>query len=148
MLFCQRMEKHESIVLTGVERFSCYEGYARTFSWDGDFIDQTPRLDRTVLCNHVVCFSHTHTSKHQTNTSPPPFHCRDALGRRKTTVVAIDALVHRGLPRQLEKASLERELNKAYAGFSVGKTHPGRVRVASGQLSVHACACVCVCVLS
>ena len=43
MLFTEVLKPHESILIKGCERFSSYEGYADTFLFAGDFIDDSPR---------------------------------------------------------------------------------------------------------
>ncbi|XP_010414074.1 PREDICTED: poly(ADP-ribose) glycohydrolase 1-like isoform X2 [Camelina sativa] len=39
MLFLPRMDDNEAIEVVGIERFSCYTGYASSFRFAGDFID-------------------------------------------------------------------------------------------------------------
>ncbi|CAJ1926507.1 unnamed protein product [Sphenostylis stenocarpa] len=63
MLFLPAMADNEAIEIVGVERFSSYKGYASSFRFSGDYVDQ-----RKV----------------------------DTLGRRKTRIVAIDALCSPG----------------------------------------------------
>ncbi|VVC35590.1 Hypothetical protein CINCED_3A006843 [Cinara cedri] len=41
-LFSQQMLATEAIVITGVQRFSNYSGYADSFEWDGVHVDITP----------------------------------------------------------------------------------------------------------
>ncbi|CAC5366747.1 PARG [Mytilus coruscus] len=54
-LFTEGLEKNESFVMKGCERFSSYDGYARTFEWKGDYDDsKTPRDDWGRLCTHVT----------------------------------------------------------------------------------------------
>ncbi|RYQ99354.1 hypothetical protein Ahy_B07g087284 isoform A [Arachis hypogaea] len=83
MLFLTAMEENEAIDIVGVERFSNYTGYASSFRFSGDYVDE-----RDV----------------------------DNLGRRKTRIVAIDALCSPGMRQYREKFVL-RELNKAFCGF-------------------------------
>ncbi|XP_048764077.2 poly(ADP-ribose) glycohydrolase-like isoform X2 [Ostrea edulis] len=42
-LFTECLEKNESLIMMGCERFSNYSGYAGKFEWSGDFVDQTER---------------------------------------------------------------------------------------------------------
>ncbi|KAF9423937.1 hypothetical protein BGZ94_008134 [Podila epigama] len=42
-LFTQQLEDNEALLMKGAERFSNYNGYARTFEWHSDHIDTTPR---------------------------------------------------------------------------------------------------------
>ncbi|XLR38038.1 hypothetical protein S83_022698 [Arachis hypogaea] len=83
MLFLTAMEENEAIDIVGVERFSSYTGYASSFRFSGDYVDE-----RDV----------------------------DNLGRRKTRIVAIDALCSPGMRQYREKFVL-REINKAFCGF-------------------------------
>ncbi|RDX78684.1 Poly(ADP-ribose) glycohydrolase 1, partial [Mucuna pruriens] len=64
MLFLPAMAENEAIEIVGVERFSSYTGYASSFQFSGDYLDE-----RDV----------------------------DTLGRRKTRIVAIDALCSPGM---------------------------------------------------
>ncbi|KAL2594910.1 hypothetical protein AAZV13_11G009700 [Glycine max] len=83
MLFLPAMADNEAIEIVGVERFSSYTGYASSFRFSGDYVDE-----REV----------------------------DTLGRRKTRIVAIDALCSPGM-RQYRANFLLREINKAFCGF-------------------------------
>ncbi|XP_072050769.1 poly(ADP-ribose) glycohydrolase-like [Amphiura filiformis] len=42
-LFTEVPDENECIFIKGAERFSCYAGYADTFKWTGNFVDNTPR---------------------------------------------------------------------------------------------------------
>ncbi|XP_062573298.1 poly(ADP-ribose) glycohydrolase-like isoform X2 [Saccostrea cucullata] len=53
-LFTECLEKNESILMMGCERFSNYAGYAGKFKWSGDFVDKTERDDWGRLCTDVV----------------------------------------------------------------------------------------------
>ncbi|XP_071130686.1 poly(ADP-ribose) glycohydrolase-like isoform X2 [Mytilus edulis] len=54
-LFTEGLEKNESLIMKGCERFSSYDGYAKTFEWKGDYDDsKTPRDDWGRLCTHVT----------------------------------------------------------------------------------------------
>ena len=79
MLVTEVLDDTEALVISGVERFSKYEGYSNSFKWAGDFIDETP---------------HDHS------------------GRRKTSVVAIDALSFKQPSSQFKMSNVIRELNK------------------------------------
>lgn len=41
-LFIESLEDNECVVIMGCERFNAYQGYASTFTWTGDFVDETP----------------------------------------------------------------------------------------------------------
>ncbi|XP_011689783.1 PREDICTED: poly(ADP-ribose) glycohydrolase-like [Wasmannia auropunctata] len=43
MLVTEELDDTEALVVTGIERYSKYEGYSNTFKWKGDFVDETPR---------------------------------------------------------------------------------------------------------
>ncbi|KAL5702658.1 poly(ADP-ribose) glycohydrolase [Ranunculus cassubicifolius] len=83
MLFLPCMSDNEAIEIVGAERFSNYTGYASTFRFSGDFLDEKPT---------------------------------DCLKRRKTRIVAIDALSSPKM-RQYGVEYLLREINKAFCGF-------------------------------
>ncbi|XP_048248208.1 poly(ADP-ribose) glycohydrolase-like [Haliotis rufescens] len=53
-LFTEVLDKNESLIMLGCEQFSKYEGYADSFTWDGDFQDQTPRDVNGRLHTEVV----------------------------------------------------------------------------------------------
>ncbi|KAF8947238.1 hypothetical protein BGZ47_009867 [Haplosporangium gracile] len=42
-LFCQQLEANEAVLIKGVERYSNYIGYSKTFEWFSDHRDPTPR---------------------------------------------------------------------------------------------------------
>lgn len=42
-LFCQQLEANEAVLIKGVERYSNYIGYSKTFEWLSDHRDPTPR---------------------------------------------------------------------------------------------------------
>lgn len=79
MLVTEELDNTEALVVSGVERYSKYEGYNSTFKWKGDFVDETPR---------------------------------DDSGRRKTSIVAIDALYFKQPLLQFNAGNITRELNK------------------------------------
>jgi len=41
-LFTEKLEPNESLLITGIERFSSYSGYAQTFKFKGNYNDYTP----------------------------------------------------------------------------------------------------------
>ena len=43
LLICEVMEPNECVVLVGCQRYSTYDGYARSFRFTGNFQDQAPR---------------------------------------------------------------------------------------------------------
>ncbi|KAJ8774097.1 hypothetical protein K2173_009528 [Erythroxylum novogranatense] len=85
MLFLPCMEDNEAIEVVGAERFSNYIGYASSFRFSGDYVD-----------NKDV----------------------DNFKRRKTRIIAIDALSSPGM-RQYKLKYLLRETNKAFCGFFI-----------------------------
>ncbi|KAF9959782.1 hypothetical protein BGZ72_008813 [Mortierella alpina] len=42
-LFTQRLQGNEAVLIKGAERYSNYNGYARTFEWHSNYVDTTPR---------------------------------------------------------------------------------------------------------
>ncbi|CAH9101908.1 unnamed protein product [Cuscuta europaea] len=89
LLFLPAMEDNEAIEIMGTERFLNYTGFASSFRFCGDYVDEKGI---------------------------------DHLGRRKTRVVAIDAL-HSPGKRQYTLQCLLREINKAFCGFSDQANH-------------------------
>ncbi|XP_076454449.1 poly(ADP-ribose) glycohydrolase-like [Babylonia areolata] len=53
-LFTQSLDHMESLVMTGCERYSEYEGYSDTFRWKDDCQDPTERDELGRLCCEVV----------------------------------------------------------------------------------------------
>lgn len=54
-LFCECLKPNEAILITGVERYSDYTGYASTFKWNGNYEDQTQwDTSRRKLCTIVA----------------------------------------------------------------------------------------------
>ncbi|XP_052686077.1 poly(ADP-ribose) glycohydrolase-like isoform X2 [Crassostrea angulata] len=53
-LFTECLEKNESLIMKGCERFSNYSGYAGKFKWAGDFVDKTLRDQWGRLFTDVV----------------------------------------------------------------------------------------------
>ncbi len=43
MLFTQVLNKNETVLIKGCERFSSYTGYASTFKFSNDYVDETAR---------------------------------------------------------------------------------------------------------
>ena len=43
LLFTEKLEVNESVLLRGCERFSSYLGYADSFEWSEDYQDETAR---------------------------------------------------------------------------------------------------------
>ncbi|KAM3173628.1 hypothetical protein ACTXT7_012137 [Hymenolepis weldensis] len=89
LLFFEAMESNEALIIEGTERYSRYTGYGNTFKWAGDF-------------NEALDAKNT----------------RDEQGRWKGAIVAIDAIPFNKTKPQFDIESIQRELIKAYAGFS------------------------------
>lgn len=45
LLFTERLDHNESVVIRGCERFSSYTGYGNTFEWLEDFDDKTAKYN-------------------------------------------------------------------------------------------------------
>ncbi|KAK2575626.1 hypothetical protein KPH14_011889, partial [Odynerus spinipes] len=43
MLVTEALDDTEALIVSGIERYSKYEGYSNNFKWSGDYIDETPR---------------------------------------------------------------------------------------------------------
>lgn len=44
-LFTEELQDNEALLIKGAERYSNYNGYARTFEWHSDHVDETPRCE-------------------------------------------------------------------------------------------------------
>ncbi|CAB3977379.1 poly(ADP-ribose) glycohydrolase-like [Paramuricea clavata] len=53
-LLTERLQDNECLIVTGAERFSDYAGYAASFQWAGNHVDQTPRDSWGRLHTEVV----------------------------------------------------------------------------------------------
>lgn len=55
MLFTERMGPREAVFVMGCERFSAYDGYASSFHFAGDYVDETPCDEyRRRMCTVVA----------------------------------------------------------------------------------------------
>lgn len=45
LLFTERLEVNESVIIRGCERFSSYTGYGDSFEWSEDYQDETGRFE-------------------------------------------------------------------------------------------------------
>ena len=88
MLFTEQLDDLECMIISGHERYSNYSGYASNFQFNGNHVDPT-EID---------------TSSFQGN-------------KRKSYLVAIDALYFRHEEPQYSEYNIKRELNKAFVGF-------------------------------
>ncbi|XP_076162442.1 poly(ADP-ribose) glycohydrolase isoform X2 [Ptiloglossa arizonensis] len=43
MLVTEELDDTEALIISGIERYSEYNGYSNSFKWLGDYIDETPR---------------------------------------------------------------------------------------------------------
>jgi len=98
-LFTESLDQGEALVMIGCEQYSTYKGYASTFSYNGDFKDQTPV---------------------------------DSFRRKKSLVVAIDALHYKNVHEQFTEDKILRELRKAFAGFYNDGSTSGSIPIATG----------------
>ncbi|XP_065838087.1 poly(ADP-ribose) glycohydrolase-like isoform X2 [Oscarella lobularis] len=53
-LFTEQLADNECLIVTGVERYSDYEGYSSTFQWTGNHDDVTARDAWGRLCTQIV----------------------------------------------------------------------------------------------
>lgn len=61
-LFTECLDANECMIIMGCERYNAYKGYASSFVWAGDFIDDTPhdrsrRRKCTIVAIDAVPFS-------------------------------------------------------------------------------------------
>lgn len=62
-LFVEFLASNEAVLIDGVERFSDYEGYADTFAWKGDHVDNTPQDHFLRKETRVVAIDALHFQK-------------------------------------------------------------------------------------
>ncbi|KAJ3178017.1 hypothetical protein HDU87_003794 [Geranomyces variabilis] len=53
-LFTQRLEDSDAVIMIGAERFSNYNGYAKTFEWGGPHVDHTAQDARGRFNTRIV----------------------------------------------------------------------------------------------
>ncbi|CDJ35036.1 LOW QUALITY PROTEIN: non-transmembrane antigen, putative [Eimeria mitis] len=113
MLFEQALKDDEAVVVKGAESFVLYSGYEDTFQ---------------VFPPVVPAGSHWSVHGHT------PL---DPMGRRETTVVAIDAIIVKNERQQYSIQSMKREILKAALGFQgdpfEDAIHETRAAVATGK---------------
>jgi poly(ADP-ribose) glycohydrolase len=73
-LFTEELGDSEAVVITGIERFSNYSGYADTFKWDGNVNDETPFDDYGRRKTTLAVIDATRFSKPKDQ-----FHCSTIL---------------------------------------------------------------------
>ncbi|GIX91147.1 poly(ADP-ribose) glycohydrolase [Caerostris extrusa] len=59
-LFVERLGSSEVLIITGVEQYNNCSGYSRTFKWEGNFVDETPRDGWGRRCTQLVAMDATH----------------------------------------------------------------------------------------
>lgn len=67
LLFTERMDLNECLIIMGCERFNSYTGYASSFKWNGTYVDHTP-MDayRRKMCSIVaIDATYFHEQSHQ-----------------------------------------------------------------------------------
>ncbi|CDJ48346.1 non-transmembrane antigen, putative [Eimeria brunetti] len=113
MLFQQALKDDEAVVVKGAESFVLYSGYESTF-----------QVFPPVVPSGSHWSVHGHTPL-------------DSMGRRETTVVAIDAIIVRNEREQYSIQSMKREILKAALGFQgdpfEDAIHETRAGVATGK---------------
>ena len=105
LLFTEALEDNEVLLMLGAEQFSQYKGYSNTFTFEGPHDDLTGK---------------------------------DEQSRRETAIVAMDAVKFSNSnidgQLQFEKGKMNRELNKAFVGFSNHGAISGQLQaVATGN---------------
>eukprot|EP00118_Oscarella_pearsei_P008777 m.46863 g.46863 ORF g.46863 m.46863 type:complete len:618 (+) comp33742_c0_seq2:56-1909(+) len=69
-LFTEKLADNECLIVTGVERFSNYDGYSGSFQWTGNHDDQNPRDSWGRLCTQVVAIDALITSSYTSQFRP------------------------------------------------------------------------------
>lgn len=60
MLVTEALDDTEALIVSGVERYSKYEGYSSSFKWMGDFVDETPRDSSGRRLTSIVAIDALH----------------------------------------------------------------------------------------
>uniref|UniRef100_A0A8D3DU76 poly(ADP-ribose) glycohydrolase n=1 Tax=Scophthalmus maximus TaxID=52904 RepID=A0A8D3DU76_SCOMX len=53
-LFTEALEYNECLIITGIEKYSKYSGYAESYKWKESYKDETPRDDWQRRCTEIV----------------------------------------------------------------------------------------------
>lgn len=63
-LFTEQLDDNECLTIMGCERFNTYRGYASTFQWTDDYVDETPIDDsHRRICTIVAIDAYPFRSK-------------------------------------------------------------------------------------
>ncbi|KAA6391698.1 MAG: putative poly glycohydrolase family protein [Streblomastix strix] len=103
-LCCESMNHNEAILVEGVERFSNYKGYSRTFDFDGDYQDEEYEEGQGIQYSKFIII--------------------DALSFPKN---------QQGLKQQWGISSISRELDKAFVGFSLVDSNNDQPRMKANK---------------
>ncbi|XP_033114188.1 poly(ADP-ribose) glycohydrolase-like [Anneissia japonica] len=70
-LFTEVLDDNECLLITGAERYSDYTGYANSFKWAGNHVDNTSRDDWGRRCTEIVAVDalvfHSKAAQYKTN---------------------------------------------------------------------------------
>ncbi len=121
LLFTEVLDAHESLIITGAERFSTYSGYSRSFRWEGDYVDETSVVKGTMatvvskgMTWHGIAW-HRIVS-HRMGLCVVPMLL---VTSSPCQIVAIDAIQFRHRAQQFKHREVIREIRKAYAGYAM-----------------------------
>lgn len=62
-LFTEALTPHEALLIVGCERFSNYSGYASTFQWASNYVDETPLDESCRRKCHIVAIDALHFTR-------------------------------------------------------------------------------------
>lgn len=119
---CPSMLRREAILLAGTEVFSKVTGYSRSLLFAGPHEDRTPRIRDLPASDDALASAYgAASSLSAAPSSGAADETREDPNTILSCIVAIDALpfASRQLLPQLEKATFDRDLVKAFVGFSV-----------------------------
>eukprot|EP00462_Mataza_sp_D1_P001568 CAMPEP_0175088498 /NCGR_PEP_ID=MMETSP0086_2-20121207/281_1 /TAXON_ID=136419 /ORGANISM="Unknown Unknown, Strain D1" /LENGTH=601 /DNA_ID=CAMNT_0016360937 /DNA_START=24 /DNA_END=1829 /DNA_ORIENTATION=- len=76
LLLCEVMADHEAIYIVGTQQFSRYSGYAKSFSWAGNFLDSTPLNSKgyqqtTIVAIDAIIVKIPHSNRFALNQHTP-----------------------------------------------------------------------------
>ncbi|XP_059477193.1 poly(ADP-ribose) glycohydrolase-like [Neocloeon triangulifer] len=117
-LFTEELQENEALIVQGFEQFSSYEGYQETFKHTGPFSD--PNYHRRTM----IAIDATDYTRAPDKRQKKPFY--------KSLIPFGSSNDQDNGLYQYEKEAIDRELNKAYAGFKCDSFAP-EAHIATGN---------------
>lgn len=67
-LITEKLDSNEALIINGTQKFCKYSGYAATFEFDGDYIDNTPKDQKNRIDTTIIAIDAIHFSKQESKT--------------------------------------------------------------------------------